>query len=109
MWPVRIEGDSWVAIIQMYIIAIAWTFVVVLMAAAEAMETSVLGGLLTFMLYCALPLGLFLYIFGTPQRRRNQTNADTEASAQHSDRTATKPRPDCDQTAAATDRDDQPG
>ena len=68
----------------MYIIAIAWTFVVLLMAAAEAMETSVLGGLLTFTLYCALPLGLFLYIFGTPQRRRNQTQADMEASAQHS-------------------------
>ena len=68
----------------MYIIAIAWTFVVLLMAAAEAMETSVLGGLLTFILYCALPLGLFLYIFGTPQRRRNQTKTDTEASAQHS-------------------------
>lgn len=68
----------------MYIIAIAWTFVVLLMAAAEAMETSVLGGLLTFILYCALPLGLFLYIFGTPQRHRNQMKADTAASAQHS-------------------------
>lgn len=81
----------------MYIIAIAWTFVVVLMAAAEAMETSVVGGLLTFILYCALPLGLFLYIFGTPQRRRNQTNADTEASAQHSQ----------DAPAANSDQTDQ--
>ncbi len=67
----------------MYIIAIAWTFVVLLMAAAEAMETSVVGGVLTFILYCALPLGLFLYIFGTPQRRRNKTNADKAVLTQH--------------------------
>ncbi len=65
----------------MYIIAIAWVFVVVLMAAAEAMSTSVVGGLMTFLLYCALPLGLFLYIFGTPQRRRNQMLDDTRAKS----------------------------
>lgn len=77
----------------MYIIAIAWVFVVVLMAAAEAMSTSVVGGIMTFLLYCALPLGLFLYIFGTPQRRRNQRMDDTHA----------------EDATAATDAADEPG
>jgi membrane protein implicated in regulation of membrane protease activity len=56
----------------MYIIAIAWLFVVVLMAAAEAMSTSIVGGLLTLVFYGLLPLGIVLYLLGTPQRRRNQ-------------------------------------
>lgn len=55
----------------MYIIAIAWGFVVILMAAAEAMSTSVTGGLLTLLFYGLLPLALVLYLMGTPQRRRN--------------------------------------
>lgn len=56
----------------MYIVAIAWLFVVVLMAAAEAMTTSVLHGVLTLVLYGILPLALVLWLLGTPQRRRNR-------------------------------------
>jgi hypothetical protein len=56
----------------MYIVAIGWLFVVVCMAAAEAMSSSVAGALVTLLIYGLLPLGLFLWLVGTPQRRRNR-------------------------------------
>lgn len=58
----------------MYIVAIAWMFVVVLMAAAEATSSqgSVLGALITLLMYGVLPLALVLYIMGTPMRRQKQ-------------------------------------
>jgi hypothetical protein len=65
----------------MYIIALGWMFVVVLMAAAEAMASSVVGGLLTLFFYGIFPLGLFLYVFGTPQRRRNQVSSSQTTEA----------------------------
>lgn len=53
----------------MYIVAIAWIFVTLLMALTEP---SVVAGILSFGFYGLLPLGLFLWLVGTPQRRRNQ-------------------------------------
>lgn len=55
----------------MYIVAIAWMFVVACMAAVEATTSSIVGGLGTLLLYGILPLGLFVWLVGTPQRRRN--------------------------------------
>lgn len=56
----------------MYIVAIAWLYVAVLMAVAEATHSTgtLLGGIITFVLYGVLPLGLMLYVMGTPGRRR---------------------------------------
>ena len=51
----------------MYIIAIAWLYVVLLVAAAD---TAVIGGILTFVFGGLAPLALFLWLFGTPARRR---------------------------------------
>jgi len=51
----------------MYIIAIAWLYVVTLMAATEK---SVTAGLLTFIFYGLLPCALFLWLFGAKHRRR---------------------------------------
>ncbi len=51
----------------MYIIAIAWLYVALLAAAAE---TTVVGGVLTLLFYGVAPLSLFLWLFGTPARRR---------------------------------------
>lgn len=53
----------------MYVIAIAWLYVTLLMAATE---TSVIAGILTFVFYGMAPLALLLWLFGTPQRRRNK-------------------------------------
>jgi membrane protein implicated in regulation of membrane protease activity len=71
----------------MYLIAIAWMYVVLMMAVAEALSTqgSVLGAIVTFVLYGLLPLSLVLYIFGTPARKRARKRAeqqDTGATAQ---------------------------
>jgi len=53
----------------MYVIAIGWLYVTLLMAATEANLTA---GVLTFVLYGAAPLALLLWLFGTPQRKRNR-------------------------------------
>lgn len=53
----------------MYIIAIAWLYVVVLMAATES---SVTAAIVTLLFYGVFPLGILLYLMGTPQRRRNR-------------------------------------
>ncbi|MBL8447218.1 MAG: hypothetical protein JNJ44_07365 [Zoogloeaceae bacterium] len=51
----------------MYLIAIAWLYVALLVAAAD---TTIVGGILTFTLAGLGPLALFLWLFGTPARRR---------------------------------------
>ena len=62
----------------MYLVAIAWLYVVVLMAFAEGTATggSWLGAFFTFLLYGALPLGISLYLLGTPARRRARRRAE---------------------------------
>lgn len=51
----------------MYIVAIGWLYVALL---ATAAETTVIGGVLTFLFYGLAPLSLFLWLFGTSARRR---------------------------------------
>ena len=51
----------------MYIVAIAWIYVVLMMSITEQ---SVTAGIMTFIFYGLAPLALFLWIFGTPARRR---------------------------------------
>ena len=63
---------------RMYIIAIAWLYVTILMAASEA---SLVAGVLTFVFYGLAPLALLLWLLGTPQRRRNQRARDASADA----------------------------
>ena len=56
----------------MYVVAIAYGFVVALMAAAEAIETSVVAGLLTFVFYGVFPLSIVIYLSAAAQRKREQ-------------------------------------
>ena len=65
----------------MYLIAIAWMYVVVMMALAEALSAqgTVLGALFTLLLYGALPLSIVMYLLGTPMRRRARQAAEAEA------------------------------
>jgi len=67
----------------MYIVAIAWMYVVLMMAVAEAVspQGSVLGAFFTFLLYGLLPLSIVLYIMGTPVRRRALRAAEAETDA----------------------------
>jgi hypothetical protein len=59
----------------MYLVAMAWLYVVVLMAIAEGVSDggTWLGAAITFLLYGALPLGIALYLLATPSRRRAET------------------------------------
>jgi len=56
----------------LYIVAIGWMYVVLMMTVAEATAAngSLLGALITFVLYGVLPLALALYLLGTPARRK---------------------------------------
>lgn len=51
----------------MYIVAIGWLYVVLMMALSE---TSVVAGVMTFFWYGLLPLALLLWLIGTPRRRK---------------------------------------
>lgn len=59
----------------MYIIAIAWLYVVTLMAATEK---TVAAGLLTFIFYGLLPCALLLWILGVKHRRFKKASEQTE-------------------------------
>ncbi|MEO8525547.1 MAG: hypothetical protein ABI460_12560 [Caldimonas sp.] len=67
----------------MYLVAIAWIYVVVLMALAEAMSEggTWLGATITFLLYGVLPLGVALYLLGTPARRSVRRRAELASAA----------------------------
>jgi len=57
----------------MYIVAIAWLYVVILMTLTE---TSFIAGLVTLVFYGIAPLALFLWLMGTPERRRRQRSRE---------------------------------
>ncbi len=67
----------------MYIIPIGWLYVALMMSVAEANNSNgtVLGACITFVLYGLLPVGLVLYIMGTPARKR-RLQARNEAERQ---------------------------
>ena len=56
----------------MYLIVIAWFYVTLMMALAEAAspQGSILGAVITFVLYGLLPISILVYILGTPARKR---------------------------------------
>lgn len=64
----------------MYIVAIAWIYITLLMAFTEA---SITAGVLTFVFYGLFPCALFIWIMGAPQRRRNRLLQERADNAQH--------------------------
>jgi hypothetical protein len=67
----------------MYLVAIAWIYVVLMMAAVEATSKNgtVLGALVTLVLYGALPLGLVMYLMGAPLRSRRRKALEAQENA----------------------------
>lgn len=61
----------------MYIVPIVWLYIAFMMAVAEATSPigTLLGAGVTFMLYGLLPVGLMLYLMGSPARRRANRDA----------------------------------
>jgi hypothetical protein len=69
-----------------YLVLIAWLYVAVMMAVAEATHPrgTVLGAVFTFVLYGVGPVALLMYLMGTPSRRaarRKQEEADAAAAS----------------------------
>jgi len=56
----------------MYLVPIAWLYVTLMMAIVEATGSNgtVLGAVITFVLYGLAPTALVMYLLGTPSRRR---------------------------------------
>jgi hypothetical protein len=56
----------------MYLIVIGWIYVALMMAVAEATASngSILGALVTFVLYGVGPVSLVVYLLNTPARRK---------------------------------------
>nr|ALV86769.1 hypothetical protein [uncultured bacterium P4N10] len=65
----------------MWMVALAWSYVVVMMAVAEALAPNgtVLGAVFTLLLYGVLPLGIVLYVMATPARRAARKKAAASA------------------------------
>ena len=69
----------------MYLIVITWTYVTLMMAVAEATSPlgTVLGAIITFVLYGVLPMGIVVYILSTPSRKRAIKAREAAAQAAH--------------------------
>ena len=91
----------------MYLVAIAWMYVVLMMAVAEAMhpDGSVLGAIFTFLLYGALPLSIVMYLLHTPARRRKRRAAEADSTASTS---SAAPSTSSGQAGASTSSATQP-
>ena len=71
----------------MYIVPIAWLYVALMMAVAEATNSNgtVLGAVITFLLYGLGPVALVVYLMGSPARRRAiKAKEAAEMAAAHS-------------------------
>lgn len=64
----------------MYLVVIAWLYVVLMMAVAEATNAhgSVLGASITFVLYGVLPLSILVYLMRSPARARARKARERE-------------------------------
>lgn len=74
----------------MHIVVIAWLYVALMMAVAEATNTTgtVLGAVFTFVLYGVAPVALVVYLISTPARRRKLR--EREMAAQEAARSAAR-------------------
>lgn len=65
----------------MYLIVIAWMYVVLMMSVAEATNSNgtILGALVTFVLYGVAPVTLVVYLMGAPTRSKAIKKREAEA------------------------------
>jgi hypothetical protein len=81
-------------LVFIHLVVIGWLYVVVMMAVAEATNTTgtVLGAIFTFLLYGLAPVALVVYLMGTPGRRRaiKQREADAQEAARRAAAQATE-------------------
>jgi len=90
----------------MYLVVIAWLYVAVMMALAEAFSGNgtVLGAIVTFFLYGLLPISLVVYLMGTPLRRKARRAAEQAELTQNA---AAEPTPPDTQTVTPSNPPDR--
>lgn len=88
---------------MLYLVALAWMYVVLMAAVAELMspQGGWLGAVFTVLGWGVMPLAIVLYILGTPARRRARRAAEAAASAADPDRRGHAPG-----DAVATEREE---
>lgn len=69
----------------MYLVAIGWLYVALMMSVAEATHAqgTLLGSIVTFFLYGLGPVALVLYLMATPQRRKALRAREATERAAH--------------------------
>ncbi len=81
----------------MYLVVIGWMYVVGLWAVMEATASNgtVLGAIVTLVLWGLLPVSLVMYVMGTPARRRARLQAEAASAPQpdEGDHAAAAPHP----------------
>jgi hypothetical protein len=67
---------------MMILVLLAWLYVVLMMALSEALapQGSVVGAVMTFVAYGAVPLALLAYLLAATARRRARLNAAAASS-----------------------------
>lgn len=88
---------------MLYLVALAWMYVVLMVAVAEAMSPAgtAVGVAFTVIGWGVLPLSVVLYILSTPARRRARQAAQAAAEAQAAASGPTSgPQPDAGSHAA---------
>ncbi|MBA4329289.1 MAG: hypothetical protein C0428_13755 [Polaromonas sp.] len=86
----------------MYLIVIAWMYVVLMMSVAEATHPTgtLLGALVTFVLYGVGPVALVVYLMGAPSRRKAIKAREAAEAAQATTLMPSSLEPDAGRHAA---------
>lgn len=75
----------------MYIVAIAWIYVVLMMSVTEH---TVVAGIMTFLLYGVVPVTIILYLMGASGRKRKRILAENAERAAREAQSQPAPPPD---------------
>jgi len=87
----------------MYIVPLAWLYVALMMAVAEATSSTgtVLGAIITFVLYGLLPVGLVGYVLTAPARARAIKARERAENSAVETAASSNPQPDAGGKAPA--------
>lgn len=83
----------------MYIVAIGWIYVVLMMSITEQ---SAVAGVITFLLYGVLPVSIILYLGGSKRRKRHRQAAEAAARSTSTSDSKVKSDSASNQVEAAT-------
>lgn len=90
----------------MLIVSIAWLYVALMMALAEALHPQGhwWGALFTFVAYGVAPVSLVRYLMATPARRKARANAEAALAAASGGQTDDSGQPPGDAVAAEREK-----